>query len=66
MPYAENLPGDVKLWFMTADKDTGALERDVPLPVSHDALKRKLVSDVGGTWVLTMDGHAVLNELLND
>ena len=66
MPYAENLPGDIKLWLMTADKDTGALEREVPLPVSHDALKRKLVSDDSGTWVLSVDGHAVLNELLND
>jgi hypothetical protein len=66
MPYAENLPSDIKLWLMTADKDTGALERDVPLPVSHDALKRKLVSDDGGTWVLSVAGHAVLNELLND
>jgi hypothetical protein len=66
MPYAENLPGDIKLWLMTADKDTGALESDVPLPVSHDALKRKLVSYDARVWVLTVDGHAVLDALLDD
>jgi hypothetical protein len=66
MSYAEKLPGDIKLWLLTANKDTGSLERDVPLPVSHDALKRKLVSDDTGTWVLTKDGHAVLNTLLYD
>jgi hypothetical protein len=66
MPYAEDLPGDIQLWLMTADKDTGVLERDVPLPVSHDALKRKLVSDDGGIWVLTVDGRAVLDALLTD
>ena len=66
MSYAEHLPDDIKLWLMTADKDTGALEREVPLPVSHDALKRKLVSDDAGTWVLTVDGRAVLDALLKD
>ena len=64
MPYAESLPDDIKLWLMTADKETGALEREVPLPVSLDALKRKLVSDDAGTWVLTVDGSAVLEALL--
>jgi hypothetical protein len=66
MPYAENLPGDIQLWIMTADKDTGALGRDVPLPVSHDALKRMLVSYDAGTWILTVDGRAVLDALLTD
>jgi hypothetical protein len=66
MPYAETLPDDIKLWFMTADRDTGALERDVPLPVSHDALKRKLVRDDAGTWVLTVDGRAVLDALVSN
>jgi len=66
MSYAENLPQDMRLWFLCADRETGALERDVPLSVAHDAFKRKLVRDDAGTWVLTVDGRAVLNNFLSD
>jgi len=61
-----DLPQDIRLWFLSAPLETGQLSQDVPLPVSHDASKRKLVRDVDGTWAMTSDGRAVLNSLLND
>lgn len=38
-----DLPQDIRLWLLTAHPKTEVLERNVPLPVSHDALRRGLV-----------------------
>jgi len=62
----DDLPRDIRLWLLTAPVETGQLEQHVPLPVSHDALKRGLVRDVDGEWVLTASGRKTLNKLLND
>ncbi len=62
----EDLPYDIRLWLLTAYEKTGALEPDVPLPVSHDAFKRGLVCDDAGTWVLTENGRAVRDKMLTD
>ena len=61
----KDLPYDIRLWFLGADKDTGELEQVVPLPVAHDAFKRGLVRDSAGTWLLTPQGRVSHNELLN-
>ncbi|NQW26589.1 MAG: hypothetical protein HQ474_01645 [Flammeovirgaceae bacterium] len=62
----KDLPRDIRLWFLTAPLETGLLSQDIPLPVSHDALKLGLVRDVDGTWMLTASGRGILNQLLND
>lgn len=38
-----DLPQDIRLWLLTAHPETEILERNVPLPVSHDASGRGLV-----------------------
>ncbi len=60
------IPYDIRLWLLAANRDTAELEREVPLPVAHDAIKRGLVSNVDGGWVMTASGREVLNEMLND
>lgn len=62
----DDLPQDIRLWLLTAHEKSGALEQDVPLPMAHDAFKRGLVRDHIGTWVLTANGRAAQDKLLND
>ncbi|MBT5250939.1 MAG: hypothetical protein HOL68_12165 [Bacteroidetes Order II. Incertae sedis bacterium] len=59
-------PEDIRLWLLAADPDTGELERDLPLPVAHDAVKLGLAISVDGGWVMTASGRDVRNEMLND
>jgi hypothetical protein len=59
-------PEDIRLWLLAADPDTGELMRDLPLPVAYDAVKRGLVRNVDGGWVMTASGRDVRNEMLND
>jgi len=61
-----DLPHDIRLWFLTAPLETGVLASEVPLPVAHDALKRGLVRESVGTWVLTTNGRKTLAKLLAD
>jgi hypothetical protein len=61
----DNLPYDIRLWLLAADQDTGILERDLPLPVAHDAFKRGLVREEIGGWVLTDQGRTTLSQMLN-
>jgi hypothetical protein len=61
-----DFPQDIRLWLLTAHNETGMLEQEVPLPVSHDTLKRGLVRDDAGAWVLTASGWAALIGLMND
>ena len=62
----DDIPQDIRLWLLAADKDTGVLEQDVPLPMAHDAFKRGLVREVTGAWILTVQGRTILNEMLSD
>jgi len=62
----DDLPQDIRLWLLTAPLETGLLTSEVPLPVAHDALKRGLVREDAGTWVLTTSGRETLNKLLGD
>jgi len=61
-----DLPQDIRLWLLTANGATGKLVQEVPLPMSHDALKRGLVRDDAGTWILTNNGRALHKKLLDD
>ncbi len=61
-----DLPQDIRFWLLTAHEKSGTLEQDVPLPMAHDALKRGLVRDHMGTWVLTVNGRVAQNKLLSD
>lgn len=62
----DDLPQDIRLWLLAADKDTGALEQEVPLPMAHDAFKRGLVREATGAWVLTVQGRTTLHEMLRE
>jgi hypothetical protein len=59
-------PQDIRLWLLAANPDTDELEREVPLPVAHDAVKRGLVRNVDGGWMMTASGRDLLSEMLND
>ena len=59
-------PEDIRLWLLAADPDTGELERDLPLPAAHEAVKLGLVRNLVGGWAMTASGREVLNEMLND
>ena len=61
-----DLPQDIRLWLLAADKDTGVLEQEVPLPMAHDAVTRGLVRDATGAWVLTVQGRKALDDLLSN
>ncbi|MBT4040313.1 MAG: hypothetical protein HN893_08510 [Rhodospirillales bacterium] len=61
-----DIPQDIRLWLLAANPDTAELERGVPLPVAHDAVKRGLVRNIDGGWVLTTSGRDVLSEILDD
>ncbi len=60
-----DLPYDIRLWLLTASIETGQLDQNAPLPVAHDALKRGLVRDYEGVWVLSNRGRETLNKLLD-
>ncbi|OEJ68229.1 hypothetical protein BEN30_06820 [Magnetovibrio blakemorei] len=62
---ANDLPQDIRLWLLAAGKDTGVLEQDVPLPMAHDAIKRGLVREASGDWVLTVQGRNAIDKLLS-
>jgi hypothetical protein len=59
-------PKDIRLWLLAADPDTGELERDLPLPLAHDAVKLGLVRNIDGGWEMTASGRDVRNEMLSD
>ena len=61
-----NTPKDIRLWLLAADPDTGELERDLPLPLAHDAVKLGLVCNIDGGWAMTDSGRDLRNEMLSD
>ncbi len=61
-----DIPYDIRLWLLAADPDTGELERDLPLPLAHDAVKMGLVRNIDGGWAMTASGRELRNEMLSD